>query len=103
MAKVEVKQPIVDKIAEEIKDAQSVVLVDYRGLTVAQDTELRKQLREAGVIYKVYKNTMMKRAFEGTAWKDQALSLFLKMTQQHRQESFTNLHRMLRHLNLRVV
>ena len=66
MAKVEVKQPIVDKIAEEIKDAQSVVLVDYRGLTVAQDTELRKQLREAGVIYKVYKNTMMKRAFEGT-------------------------------------
>ena len=94
MAKVEVKQPIVDKIAEEIKDAQSVVLVDYRGLTVAQDTELRKQLREAGVIYKVYKNTMM---------KDQALLLFLKMTQQHRQESFTNLHRMLRHLNLRVV
>ena len=66
MAKVEVKQPIVDKIAEEIKDAQSVVLVDYRGLTVAQDTELRKQLREAGVIYKVYKNTMMKRAFEGS-------------------------------------
>ncbi len=66
MAKVELKQPIVQKIAEEIKDAQSVVLVNYRGLTVAQDTELRKQLREAGVIYKVYKNTMMKRAFEGT-------------------------------------
>ena len=66
MAKVELKQPIVDQIAEEIKDAQSVVLVDHRGLTVAQDTELRKQLREAGVIYKVYKNTMMKRAFEGT-------------------------------------
>ena len=103
MAKVEVKQPIVDKIAEEIKDAQSVVLVDYRGLTVAQDTELRKQLREAGVIYKVYKNTMMKLQPLMTAWKDQALSLFLKMTQQHRQESFTNLHRMLRHLNLRVV
>ena len=66
MAKVELKQPIVEAISEEIKDAQSVVLVDYRGLTVAQDTELRKQLREAGVIYKVYKNTMMKRAFEGT-------------------------------------
>ena len=49
MAKVELKQPIVEAIAEEIKDAQSVVLVDYRGLTVAQDTELRKQLREAGV------------------------------------------------------
>ena len=66
MAKVELKQPIVDAIAEEIKDAESVVLVNYRGLTVAQDTELRKQLREAGVLYKVYKNTMMKRAFEGT-------------------------------------
>ena len=61
MAKVELKQPVVDAIAEEIKDAQSVVLVDYRGLTVAQDTELRKQLREAGIVYKVYKNTMMKR------------------------------------------
>ena len=66
MAKVELKQPIVQAIAEDVKDAQSVVLVDYRGLTVAQDTELRKQLREAGVIYKVCKNTMMKRAFEGT-------------------------------------
>ena len=66
MAKVELKQPIVAAIAEDVKDAQSVVLVDYRGLTVAQDTELRKQLRSAGIIYKVCKNTMMKRAFEGT-------------------------------------
>ncbi|MCB6201560.1 50S ribosomal protein L10 [Extibacter muris] len=68
MAKVELKQPIVDTIAGEVKDAASVVLVDYRGLTVAQDTELRKQLRDAGIIYKVYKNTMMKRAFEGTEY-----------------------------------
>ena len=66
MAKVELKQPIVDEISEQIKDAQSVVIVDYRGLTVAQDTDLRKQLREAGCTYKVYKNTMMKRAFAGT-------------------------------------
>lgn len=66
MAKVELKQPIVQAIVEDITDAQSIVLVDYRGLTVAQDTELRKQLREAGVVYKVCKNTMMKRAFEGT-------------------------------------
>lgn len=66
MAKVELKQPIVQAIADDVKDAAGVVLVDYRGLTVAQDTELRKQLREAGVIYKVCKNTMMKRAFEGT-------------------------------------
>mgnify|MGYP002623158434 FL=1 len=66
MAKVELKQPIVDEISENIKDAASVVVVDARGLTVAEDTQLRKQLREAGVVYKVYKNTLMKRAFEGT-------------------------------------
>ncbi len=66
MAKVELKQPIVEEISAGIKDAQSVVLVDYRGLTVEQDTELRKQLREAGVVYKVYKNTMMNFAFKGT-------------------------------------
>ena len=41
MAKVELKQPIVAEISESIKEAQSVVLVDYRGLTVEQDTELR--------------------------------------------------------------
>ncbi len=64
--KVELKQPVVQAIAEDVKDAVSVVLVDYRGLTVAEDTEMRKQLREAGVVYKVCKNTMMKRAFEGT-------------------------------------
>ena len=59
MAKVELKQPIGQAIADDIKDAQSVVLVDYRGLTVAQDTELRKQLREAGVIYKVCKLSLI--------------------------------------------
>ncbi|MCX4341553.1 MAG: 50S ribosomal protein L10 [Lachnospiraceae bacterium] len=66
MAKVELKKPIVDEIAAAVKDAQSVVLVDYRGLTVEQDTQLRKTLREAGITYKVYKNTMMNFAFKGT-------------------------------------
>lgn len=66
VAKVELKQPIVDEISERIKDAQSVVLVDYRGLTVEEDTRLRKELREAGVLYKVYKNTLMNFAFKGT-------------------------------------
>ena len=66
MAKVELKAPVVQEIAAKIDGAQSAVLVDHRGMTVAQDTELRKRLREAGVEYKVYKNTMMKRAFEGT-------------------------------------
>ncbi|MBD5524410.1 MAG: 50S ribosomal protein L10 [Lachnospiraceae bacterium] len=66
MAKVELKKPIIEEISASVKDAQSVVLVDYRGLTVEQDTELRKQLREAGITYKVYKNTMMNFAFKGT-------------------------------------
>lgn len=66
MAKVELKKPIIEEISANIKDAQSVVLVDYRGLTVEQDTNLRKQLREAGITYKVYKNTMMNFAFKGT-------------------------------------
>ncbi len=66
MAKVELKAPIVEEISNGIKDAKSVVLVDYRGLTVEQDTNLRKALREANVTYKVYKNTMMNFAFKGT-------------------------------------
>lgn len=69
MAKVELKQPIVQEISENIKDAQSVVVVDYRGLTVAEDTQLRKALREAGVSYKVYKNTLVSRAVEGTEFE----------------------------------
>ena len=76
MAKVELKQPVVAEISEAVKDAQSVVLVDYRGLTVEQDTALRKKLREAGVTYKVYKNTMMNFAFKGTDFE--ALAPYLE-------------------------
>ena len=76
MAKVELKKPIVDEISEQIKDAQSVVLVDYRGLTVEQDTQLRKQLREAGITYKVYTNTLMNFAFKGTDFE--AMSSYLE-------------------------
>lgn len=75
MAKVELKQPIVDEISETIKDAASVVIVDYSGITVAQDTDLRKQLREAGVTYKVYKNTLVKRAIKDTVYEGLADSL----------------------------
>ena len=66
MAKVELKAPIVDEIKGYVTDAKSAVLVDYRGLTAEQDTRLRKELREAGVVYKVYKNTMLHLAFDGT-------------------------------------
>ena len=72
MAKVELKQPIIEEISASVADAQSVVVVDYRGLTVEQDTQLRKALREAGVTYKVYKNTMMNFAFKGTDFESLA-------------------------------
>ena len=66
MAKVELKKPVVEEISESIKDAQAVVIASYSGITVEQDTALRKEMREAGVHYKVYKNTMMNFAFKGT-------------------------------------
>ncbi|MDD3172992.1 MAG: 50S ribosomal protein L10 [Herbinix sp.] len=69
MAKVELKQPVVEEIKGYVATAKAAVLVDYRGLTVAQDTELRKKLREAGVVYKVYKNTMLNFAFKGTEFE----------------------------------
>lgn len=69
MAKIELKQPIIEEIADAIKGAASVIIVDYSGITVAQDTVLRRQFREAGVTYKVYKNTLMTRAFKGTEFE----------------------------------
>ena len=56
------KEAVVSSIKESFDGAQCIVFYDYRGLTVEQVTELRKQMREAGVEYKVLKNTMIKRA-----------------------------------------
>lgn len=61
---IEAKKQHVEVIANQFKESVSTVLVDYRGLTVAEMTELRKNLREAGVEFKVYKNTMTRRAVE---------------------------------------
>lgn len=61
---IEAKKQHVTEIAEQLKNSVSTVFINYRGLTVAEVTELRKQLREAGVEYKVYKNTMLRRAAE---------------------------------------
>lgn len=69
MAKVELKQPVIAEISELLNGAKSAVVVDYRGLTVEQDTKLRKQLREAGITYKVYKNTMIRFAAKGTEFE----------------------------------
>ena len=69
MAKVEAKQVVVNEIKDKLSRAASVVVVDSRGLTVEQDTQLRKSLREAGVDYKVYKNTMVTLAVKDTPFE----------------------------------
>ena len=55
---LESKKAVVESLTGTIKEATSVVFVDYKGISVAQDTELRKQFREAGVEYSVVKNTL---------------------------------------------
>lgn len=75
MAKVEQKSPIIEEIKANFDGAKSVVLVDYLGLTVEQDTNLRRATRSENVIYKVYKNTYIKRAIEGTEFADLAQDL----------------------------
>jgi large subunit ribosomal protein L10 len=61
---IEQKKQIVDEIAGKLKASKSTIVVDYRGLTVAEVTELRKTLRESGIEFKVYKNSMTRRAAE---------------------------------------
>ena len=72
MPNIEKKQAIVSEIKDKLQSALSVILVDSRGLTAEQDTQLRKKLREANVIFKVYKNTMVKFAVKDTQfeWPD---------------------------------
>jgi large subunit ribosomal protein L10 len=59
---IELKKQVVAEIADKFRASKSTIIVDYRGLNVAEVTELRKQLREAGVEFKVYKNTLTRRA-----------------------------------------
>ena len=58
---IETKQQVVTEIADKLRASKSTIVVDYRGLTVSEATELRKQLREAGVEFKVYKNSLTRR------------------------------------------
>lgn len=76
MAKIEQKKVVIDEIKQKLEKATSVVLVDARGLTVEEDTILRKKLREGGVDYKVYKNTMVNFAIQGTQFE--GLSQYLE-------------------------
>lgn len=63
-ANQELKKKVVQEIKTKIQDSKSVVLVDYKGLTVGQVTELRNKFRDADTEYKVYKNRLLKIAFE---------------------------------------
>lgn len=62
LANVDHKKQVVEEITSNLRESQSTVLVDYRGLNVAEITQLRKELREANIEYKVYKNTLTRRA-----------------------------------------
>lgn len=74
-ANFESKKLLVEEITNYAKDAKAIVLIDYKGLTVSQVSELRKQYREAGAVYKVYKNRLMKIAFESLGIKFQDADL----------------------------
>ncbi|WP_167628843.1 50S ribosomal protein L10 [Listeria valentina] len=66
---LDAKKNNVEEITTKLTDSVSTIIVDYRGLNVAEVTELRKQLREAGVDFKVYKNTMVRRAVEAKGFE----------------------------------
>ena len=59
---LQIKSQVVAEIVEKLQKSSSTIVVDYKGLTVEEVTELRKKMREAGVDYKVYKNTLVRRA-----------------------------------------
>lgn len=69
MPRVEINKPIVDEIVERLKDATSLVLLDYRGLTVEEDTILRRTMREARCRYAIYKNTYLSFAVYDTVFE----------------------------------
>lgn len=73
---LEAKKGVVEELKAKLDGAQSGVLVDYRGITVEEDTALRKAMREAGVDYSVIKNTLLNFAIQGT--EIEAMSAFLE-------------------------
>ena len=67
---IKAKSALVEEIATKLKDAQSAVIVEYRGLSVAEVTELRRSLRAEDVESKIYKNTLVRRATESTGYEE---------------------------------
>ncbi len=66
------KQLVIDEIKAKLETAKSAVVIDYKGITVAEADAMRKKLREANVDYKVYKNTLVNRAIQGTGFEGMA-------------------------------
>ena len=64
------KKEEVEKLSGKLANAKAFVLADYRGLTVEQDTKMRKAMREAGVDYRVYKNSIIRFAIKGTQYDE---------------------------------
>ena len=60
------KQVVIDEIKDKFERAESAVVIDYMGITVDEANAMRSKLREANVDYTVYKNTLVKRAVDGT-------------------------------------
>lgn len=75
-ANLELKKELVESIKSELKDAKSIVFVDYRGITVAEDTAMRKEFRENGVTYKVFKNRLLVRALNDLGHTDYDPKMF---------------------------
>lgn len=67
---LEVKKQQMAELREKLLTMGSVILADYRGLTVAQDTAMRSEMRKANIEYKVIKNRLLKKAVEGTKYEN---------------------------------
>ncbi|MGN0961612.1 MAG: 50S ribosomal protein L10 [Christensenellales bacterium] len=75
-ANLELKKELVESIKSEFKDAKSIIFVDYRGITVAEDTAMRKEFRENNVTYKVFKNRLLVRALNDLGYTDYDPKMF---------------------------
>ena len=75
-ANLELKKELVENIKAELKDAKSIVFVDYRGISVAEDTTMRKEFRENQVTYKVFKNRLLVRALNDLGYTDYDPKMF---------------------------
>lgn len=75
-ANLELKKELVEQIKADLKEANSIIFVDYRGITVAEDTAMRKEFRENNVTYKVFKNRLLVRALNDLGYTDYDPKMF---------------------------